>query len=123
MDLHKSEESFDSNDVAANKVAAVLAYFGVLVVVTMIIAPNSKYARYHANQGVCLLITGVVFMIAKNIVQAILGVIPIIGGLAAGLFTFAGSIVILALAIIGIMNAAKGEAKELPFIGQFQLLK
>ena len=70
----------DATDIANNKVFAILAYFGLLVLIPILAAPNSKFARYHANQGLTLFILEIICMFV--------GVIPFIGGLIA----LAGSI-------------------------------
>ena len=40
-----------------------------------------------------------------------------------GLVTLAGSIVVIYLIVTGIINAAKGRARELPLLGKFRILK
>ena len=122
MDLNKSNNSFDAQDIESNKLLAVISYLSILSIVTLIVAPNSKYARYHANQGICLLVAEVVFGIVRNIAAILLGFIPIIGWIVIMIFNLA-SIIFLVLSILGIVNAAKGEAKPLPIIGGFQLVK
>ncbi len=114
---------FDPADIASNKAMAILSYFGLLVLIPLLAAKNSRFARFHANQGLVELITGVASVIAQSILSAILGFIPYIGGVLAGLIGFALSAAMLALKIIGIINAAQGKAKELPVIGKFRLLK
>lgn len=48
-----SQENFtaDPQDVQANKVMAILAYFGLLVFVPLFAAKESRFARFHTNQG------------------------------------------------------------------------
>ena len=116
MDLNKS--NLDQNDAQANKLAAVLAYLGILVVVTLIIAPDSKFARYHANQGICLLIIGAVYSIASKIIMGIFKFIPIIGALISMVLGLVG-LVFFVLMILGIVNAVNGEMKPLPIIGKY----
>ncbi len=106
---------FDQEDVQKNKVMAVLAYFGLLFLVTLLAAKDSQYAKFHTNQGVVLWIAGIVV----SVVSGILVFIPFIGGLIATLI----SLVMFALTILGIVNAATGKAKELPVIGKFKLIK
>ena len=52
-----SQENFtaDPQDVQANKVMAILAYFGLLVFVPLFAAKESRFARFHTNQGLILL--------------------------------------------------------------------
>lgn len=113
---------FDANDIASNKAMAILAYFGPLVLIPLLAAKESKFARYHSNQGLILLIAAVAYSIAYSILSVIiyaiswrLGFIVSILGIVSILFTV--------LAVIGIINAAKGKAKALPLIGKFKLLK
>lgn len=44
-------DQFDKADVEQNKVMAILAYFGILVLIPILAAKDSKFARFHANQG------------------------------------------------------------------------
>ena len=56
MQTEDNTSEFEQEDINQNKVMAVLAYIGILVLVPLLAAPNSKYARYHANQGLLLFI-------------------------------------------------------------------
>lgn len=115
-------EYFDRADVEKNKLMAVLSYLGILVVIPIIVAPDSKFVRYHANQGLLLLITWAVYGVATKILTLVVGWIPIIGLIASALFSLIG-LVIFILAILGIVNAVQGNAKELPIIGSYRILK
>ena len=76
-------------------------------------AKNSPFAKFHANQQLNLLIAAVV-------VNVVGGIIPFIGWF---IILPLGSIFLIVVAIMGIINAAKGEMKELPLIGGFKLIK
>lgn len=114
-------------DVEQNKVMAVLAYVGFLVLIPILAAKESKFARFHANQGLILLITGVAFSIFVPVVIKIVAFISYvlagIVGIALGIALVLAWLLLFVLAIIGIINAVKGEFKQLPLIGQFQILK
>lgn len=102
---------------------AVLAYFGILVLIPILAAKESKFARFHANQGLILLITGVAYSI---FVQVVIKIVSFISYVLAGIVGIAlglAWLLLLVLAIIGIINAVRGEFKQLPLIGQFQILK
>ncbi len=112
---------YNAADVANNKIFAILSYIFILFIVPLIAAPKSKFARFHANQGIVLFIAEVILSVALSIVQAIigwtfLGIILDVIGMIIGLAE-------LALMIIGIVNAATGKAKELPIIGKIRILK
>ncbi len=106
-DTADQTSSMDKNDIEKNKVMAILAYFGILVLIPILAAKDSKFAQFHANQGLLVFILS----IAISILSAIVSFLGIL------------SIATLALAIIGIVNAAQGKAKELPFIGKYRILK
>ncbi|MBQ2941256.1 MAG: hypothetical protein IJD97_03360 [Clostridia bacterium] len=115
LDTPDTTGSFASEDIQQNKVMAVLAYLGILVLIPILAAPKSAYARYHANQGLVLWITEIIL----SVVSAILAFIPFIGTIIGTIL----SAILLILAIIGIVNAATGKAKELPLIGKIKILK
>jgi len=104
------------DDVSKNKGLAILSYIGILFLVPLFAAKESKFARFHANQGLVLFITDIVLYIAVGIIE---GFLPVIGSL----LSWAVYVFILVLAILGIVNAANGEEKELPVIGQYRLIK
>lgn len=125
QDLNNTEDTtdqFDPADIQQNKVMAILSYIGILVLVPIIGAKDSKFARYHANQGLLLLIASVAYNLALRIVNAILFVISWRLGFISTILSVVG-VVFLVLGIIGIVNAANGRAKELPVIGKYRLLK
>lgn len=109
---------FDPADIQQNKAMGIFAYLSWLVLVPILAAPNSRFARFHANQGLLLAI----FEVGVGLVFGILSIIPFIGLLFLVLLSLI-QICCLVMAIMGIINAANGECKELPLIGKIQLLK
>ena len=63
---------FDPNDINQNKIMAILAYFGILVVIPILAAKESKFARFHANQGLVLFIASVAYWIMLEIIKSII---------------------------------------------------
>lgn len=109
---------FDQNDITTNKVMAILAYLSWLVIIPLFGAKDSKFARFHCNQGLVLAIAEVLAWVVFGILRRL----PFIGwifGLCEGLL----SLVCFIFTVLGIINAANGRAKELPIIGSFKLLK
>lgn len=100
----------DPADASANKVMAILAYFGILVLIPLFAAKESKFARFHANQGLILLIFSVVIFIAGSFIPGISAIIWLL------------NVAVAILAIIGIVHAAKGEAQELPLVGKIHII-
>jgi uncharacterized membrane protein len=118
-------------DVAANKVFGILSYVWILCFVSLFAAPKeSHYARFHANQGLVLFI----FEVAGSIVFNILGVSSGVavfstwgigwGPLAAiRILSTLYFLAMFALAVIGLIGAARGYEKPLPVIGGITILK
>ncbi len=112
----------DPKDIADTRILALQAYLGILVLEPIFAAPKgSKYARFHANQGLILaIIDGIVaftggilsFLATLHVVLAVLFLPAVILMSAAVVY----------LAVIGIINAIKGEMKELPYVGKFRIL-
>ena len=96
-------------DIEKNKTMGILAY--ILFLIPLLAARDSKFAMYHANQGLGLFIVAV----ASNVAA---GFIPFFGALLSGLLGLG----VLAFMVIGIINASRGEMKPLPLIGGINLL-
>lgn len=118
----------DAKDIQDNKLMAVLAYLGILVLVPIFAAKDSKFAKFHANQGVILLICEMAFGIVYTILSIVLGAILISLGLGIvytiliGLIGLCG-LVFLVFTVLGIINAVNGKMTRLPIIGKYNILK
>lgn len=104
------EETFDPADIEKNKTMAGLAY--LIFFLPLIVCPDSKYGKFHANQGLLLLITSIVGTV-------VLSIIPIIGWVLLLFYP----LVILVLGIMGLVNGFSGKAKPLPIIGKYTIIK
>ena len=100
----------------------ILAYLGILVLVPIFAAKNSKFARFNANQGLVLLIVQAIIVTILSIVATILGFIPYVGKVLAAVLWLVEPVIFIP-SVLGIVNAARGKAKELPIIGGFKILK
>lgn len=103
-------DAFDPADIEKNKTAGGLAY--IIFFLPLIMCPESKYGKFHANQGLLLLIVTFVGYF-------ILGLIPIIGWLLMPVF----GIGVFILGIIGLINGFQGKAKRLPLFGNITIIK
>lgn len=111
---------FDVDDIQANKGICILAYIYLLFLIPLLGAPKSKFARFHSNQGLLLFILNLIYNIPLTIIITIVDNIPFIGWIS---FIFNILRIIPAiLMVLGIINAANGKAKELPFIGKFRII-
>lgn len=104
------ENIYTAEDIEKGKTMAGLSYF--LFFLPLLTGSESKYAKFHANQSLLLLITA----IAGNM---ILGMIPVIGWILLPFFGMG----ILVLGIMGLINGFGGKEKQLPIIGKFTILK
>ncbi|MBQ1503181.1 MAG: hypothetical protein IIZ35_04185 [Clostridia bacterium] len=120
MKDHTNE--FDPTDIQNNKTMGILSYIGLLVLIPIFAAKDSKFARFHANQGLVLVIAQAIITTVLSITAVILGLIPYIGWFLALIVRLLIPVVYIP-SIIGIINAAKGQAKELPIIGGIRILK
>ena len=109
---------FEEKDAQDNKVMGILAYLFLLVLVPIFAAKESKWARFHANQGLVLaIIEGALY-----VTMAVLGWIPVLGWIV-NIVCWLANIGCVVLAVLGIVAAAKGQAKDLPIISKFKILK
>lgn len=101
---------FDQEDIEKNKAMAGLAYF--IFFLPLVACPESQFGKFHANQGLLLLILG----LGGSLV---LSLIPIIGWMILPIYP----IFIGILGIMGLINGFGGKAKELPLIGKYRIIK
>lgn len=121
--MSTTTEVFDPQDVQQSKSLVWMSYLGLLFLVPMLVNKNSAYTKFHVNQGIILFIVSIILNVAAAIVGAILGLIPILGAIVAGFISLCVSVIILIFAILGIVASVQGEAKELPIIGKYRILK
>ena len=131
MNTADTTSAYDPQDIAANKFMAVLSYFGLLVLIPWFAAPKSRFARFHVKQGVIVAAASVIYSILSFVLQAVVKVNKTINsgfwGYSYTVRVTPGWLYIILLlicvpitvfAIMGIVNAATGKAKELPLIGK-----
>ncbi|MCA9361838.1 hypothetical protein KC906_00545 [Candidatus Kaiserbacteria bacterium] len=98
---------------------AVLGYIFPFLFFLPLFDDESKkvpFVRFHANQQLILLIVVIAAYITRNLL--------IMALMTVGYYLSHIVIVaILALVVMGVNNAYRGELKQLPFVGHFKLLK
>lgn len=111
-----TEPKVNSADAEKNKAMAIVGYIIPILFFIPLLSEETKkspFAKFHANQQLNLLLAA----IAVNVVGTL---IPILGWF---IILPLGSLLLIVLAIMGIINGAKGAMKKLPIIGDFELLK
>lgn len=119
-----AQATAEEADIRDNKALAILAY--ILFLIPLLAAPkDSKFARYHTNQGLVLFLGALALGVAEGILDVVLGAMTLWSAPFFGIILALTKVLWLAplaLAIIGIINAANGAMKPLPVIGTIQLL-
>jgi len=85
-------------DIDENKLWALIGYLGILCLIPLLAKKDSKFAQFHAKQGLILAIGG------------FFAWVPFFGWIL-GIFIFV-------LWVMGIMNVLSGKMKPLPVVGE-----
>lgn len=104
-----SEKVYSAEDIEKNKIIAALAY--VIFFLPLIVDKDSEYGKFHANQGLLLLIVSIVGNAILTFTIVGILFLPVL------------NILLFVLFVMGALNAYNGQAKELPVIGKYTLLK
>ena len=112
LDTKDTTNEFEAEDIAQNRAMGILAYIGILVLVPIFAAKGSKWARWHANRGLVLLIAEC----AVCFTLGLLALIPYVGWIFWILESLC-SLAFCGLIVFGIITAAKGKAKAFPLVG------
>jgi uncharacterized membrane protein len=96
MEGEKKETKGDEKDIEENKIITILSYFGILCLVPLLLKKESKFAMFHAKQGLVLTIAWFFVWF------------PLIGQLLW--------IVLTILSIWGVFNVLSGKYTKLPII-------
>ena len=109
---------------------AIIAYIGILFIIPLLTGDYKKspFLKFHTNQGFVLFLTAIALWIVWSIIWGIaigsiynsysLGMLGLISAISWLL-----SLTIVALCVIGIINAVNGKMKPLPIIGKFTIIK
>ena len=121
LDTEDKTSGCTREDVEKNKIFGVLAYLWILFFIPLVVCPDSKFGKFHANQGLVLFLFGIVGSAVIGIITMVFALIGlgIVGVILASIF---GLLDVL-LVVLGIVNAATGKAKALPIIGGISLIK
>ncbi|NTU98797.1 hypothetical protein HGA64_02205 [Candidatus Falkowbacteria bacterium] len=102
MAIRKTKKSFaqSNTDVKENRKIAALSYVFILCLVPLLLKQHSKFAQFHAKQGL------VIFVL--DVAAGIVSLIPLFGPV---IFFCA-----VALSVVAFLRALKGESWEIPLI-------
>ena len=66
-DTPDTTANYDPRDIADNKLMAILCYLGILWLIPFLAAKESPFVKYHLNQGLLVLILGIIVMAAASV--------------------------------------------------------
>lgn len=126
-----AELDYDENDIKENKVLAILSYLGLLALIPYYAVKNSKFARYHAVQGMNLLIVWFGYYLLYAILSQIKVDAPCVYGWLTCRVTpwwINFPLIVLGIMIgiisgIGIYNVIKEKTIELPIVNKIKIFK
>ncbi|MCB9853680.1 MAG: DUF4870 domain-containing protein [Phycisphaerales bacterium] len=99
----------DGNDVESGKLFAILSYIIPFFFLVPLIQRTNSFARFHARQAVSILLLAITLsVVAWFLPLSLLGIVSPVFLLAQ-----------LTMIVIGIVHAARGEAKQLPILGEY----
>lgn len=100
-------EKQKDKDIEENKFIAAIGYIGILCLIPLLGKKESPFAQFHGKQGLVLFIAWVIFWM--------IGIIPFLGWF---IFMF-GSVIILVLSFLGLVQALSGKYWKLPFLSKY----
>ena len=108
---------FYPDDMKMNQVSGILASFPVLFWIPLVLAKDSPYGKFCANQGLILFVLELAITVVTSILSRILGLIPLIGGLLNYLVGLLGAVVVTGSFLLLLISACQGIARVIPLVG------
>ena len=131
-----TKTGFDKKEVESGKVMAILSY--IIALIPYFAEKKNKFVRYHAVQGMNILIIAVGWAIVGAIINSVVQAIFCSTGygywysscwytfgiedVISWIISFVG-LGIGILDIMGLVYAATGKAKEVPILGKIKIIK
>ena len=99
-----AKSGFDAQDIEKHKGIACLSYVSLLFLVPLLTEKESRFAQFHAKQGMALFIAWVV-------IALMLRTIPMFGGF---ILVPVLNLAFIVVSVIAIIKTLGGEAWEIP---------
>ncbi len=120
---------FKRIDTRHGRFECICACTGVMFFIPLVSIPESRFGRFWANQGLIILLIELACLISGLILGGILGLlamIPAVGIVFNIIKKIIGAILWAVVAfyiIYPITFAARGRAKDIPFIGFIRIIR
>lgn len=90
-----------------DKIITALGYIGILCLLPLLLKKNSPFAQHHGKQGLVLLIAWCLLWVGN--------IIPVLGQMV----WIVGSVCLLILMALGMVNAWGGKMWDMPVLGEY----
>lgn len=107
----RTVEAGGSNDT----LMGILSYLGLLALIPFLIKDQTPFVRAHAVRGMNLMLLEIIAWVAVGIFSWI----PVLNSILSAVVGVASFV----LSLIGIINVANHDNKDLPLIGSIRLIK
>ncbi|MCR4314035.1 MAG: hypothetical protein NUV84_02195 [Candidatus Uhrbacteria bacterium] len=94
-------------DLQDDRFISAIGYLGILCLLPLLLKKDSAFAQHHGKQGLVILIVWLALWVGM--------IIPFLGQIVWTL----GSIVLLVLIILGMVNALQGKMWDMPILGKY----
>lgn len=112
--------NFEQSDLQKNRALGGLGY--LIFFLPLIACPESRYGRHCANQGLIFWIFwvayGIVFSLLSNLFW-----IPVVGFLFQAVLWLCWFAVLALEIYYTVLAVSKGDAREIPFVGSYRIIK
>lgn len=114
--MPEEKEAAQSRDIRENMYWGVLAYFGPLCLLVLLLRKKSPFARFHARQGLVLFVAEVIYGVLFSVLEGLTRpILPLYIGMRC-IWAIA-TLFLLTCVVLGVMRASKGEQMPLPLLG------
>lgn len=123
-EMYEVKTDPEQEELRGKKLTAAMAYLSWLVVIPIVYSSESKFIRYHANQGLTIAIAETIGILATVVVSKVLWSVSVKLSLLVEFMMYAALAGVFgALMLIGLMNVFMGKKRKLPTFGKVNLLK
>jgi uncharacterized membrane protein len=105
-----------------NTVMLVLSYIWLLALVPLLVEKDDPEVQWHAKHGLVLLAAEIILWVAFGVCSAVLHKIPGVGCVVGAVGCMIPSIIsigFIALRVMCIIKATKGERMMIPYISEY----
>ena len=107
MNQKETEHIPPQQDLQEDRLFAAIGYLGILCLIPLLLKKDSAFAQHHGKQGLVILIVWLGLWVGM--------IVPILGQIV---WAF-GSMALIVLIILGMVNALQGKMWEVPFLAKY----